>query len=1208
MIPIKNMSIRFKTIATTVFGLVSFMAFTWMNTSFNMDSNLQLARLKSTEYVLLQGVYELQMSLADIERTYEYSFLEADNRELNKGRNLVLEAKSKISELQLIAPDAHARLEKIRLALNTYATAVDEYTKDFIDGRLDDSVIYEVLEQVNKKRSFYEHDLRNYTELIGLDFSNTITHIQEEGDLAVNREIAVGASMITVVVAIAFFLVSRLLMALNHAVSVANEIKKGNLDIEINCSFDAETKRVLEALYTMRDHLKEQKQMVDLTANNQQRLSRLNDAMRGDLTLQELSQQVLSSMAEEFDVLVARLFCLDGDRLEYVSGYAFDERSNRKTTYMLGESLVGQCALDKKVVHIDNIPEDYLKISSAVGRSDPRRLIIFPLVHNYQLKGVIELATFSAFDEEMESYISGGSEGVAIAVSAAISREKLSEMLLQTQAQATAMENQQEELRVTNEELEGQARELRSSEENLQAQQEELRVMNEELEERTRMLDFQKQEILKKNVALEKTKEIMIQKTDQLEMSGKYKSEFLSTMSHELRTPLNSILILSQGLINNNKKTLTEKEVEHAQVIHSSGEDLLSLINDILDLSKVEEGKFELIVDEVTPDELMSVINQQFSYEAEKKGIELKLHIGDVPGMLYLDRHRLNQILRNFLSNAFKFTSRGSVEISILREDKHFKPERKNLLEGEYFVIKVKDTGIGIPMDKQKSIFEAFQQADGTTSREYGGTGLGLTISKELSHIMGGEIKVHSDGEGKGSTFALFLPVSHQVSNVAGRDNGGFVERRTSLETSQLVNHYQDNSQQENQLQANLETTTSNNPTKVDERAVLIIEDDNSFATILAELAEGFGLNPWIESNGEAALALLQEKLPGSIILDLGLPGIGGIAILEILKNNNATKEIPVHVISGRDESASVLAMGAVDLLNKPADKNSIEGLFQKIKQETLESAKRLLIIEDDPVQQQALHDLFSVNDVYFDVVDNGAEAERLLRANDYDCIVMDLRLPDSSGLEILRKLRSLDKNHQVPAIIYTAMDVSREMEAELRKVADRIILKSGNAMDRLLNETSLFLNWVDSQQENERYSRKERHEDSLSDSLEGRHILMVDDDMRNLYSLSAALEDFGIKITTASNGQEALDFLANDHSIELVLMDIMMPVMDGYEAITRIREQNKFTKLPIIALTAKAMQEDRSRCIEVGANDYFPKPIDVPKLKSVMKVWLRQQ
>ncbi len=1189
---VRDLSIRLKVILVAVIGVMGFLVVIWANFNYYLDTNAQLARLKTTEYPILGGAHELQIALADIERTYELSFLESDKDILEEGRQLVLLTKSGIEELQRISPQLSDRLKKLSKHFDEYSTSLDSYTQDFIEGKLDEDIMFEAFEEVSHKRSLYERDLRAFTETLGYDFGDAIQGMQDQGVIAVQREMAIGSVLIISIIFVAYILVRDILSAINSAVSVADEIAKGNLDIKISNLRDDETGRLMHALRTMRNRLKEQRLSDEIRANNQMRITQLNDAMRGDISLERLSQKVLSCMALELNVLVGRLFEVDGGTLNYVSGYAFDASNGEKNSFKFGESLVGQCAVDRNVMVIDDIPENYISVSSGIGKAVPKRLIIFPLIHNEELKGVIELATFAEFDKNMMSYISDGSEGVAIAINSGKSRLKLSNMLAKTQAQAAAMENQKEELRVTNEELEEQARELRNSEESLQAQQEELRVMNEELEERTKMLDHQKKEILKKNSELEKSREVMVQKTDQLEMSGKYKSEFLSTMSHELRTPLNSILILSQGLANNKKNNLSDKEVEHARVIHSSGEDLLSLINDILDLSKVEEGKLELVVDDVTPKDILDVIKQQFSYEAETKNIELISEISKAPALLKIDKHRLNQILRNFLSNAFKFTAMGSITISIAGRDEKLVPTRKDLVDSGYFVIKVVDTGIGIPADKQQSIFEAFQQADGTTSRQYGGTGLGLTISRELSHIMGGEIVVSSDGEGKGSTFAIFLPVFYNdisVESQALSVVSAVVEAESNAEINEAAETL------------NLRLAED----KPDVRSVLIIEDDDNFSEILSDLAVDFGLTPWVESSGEAALLLLKGKLPGAIILDLGLPGISGKNVLEILKKSERTKSIPVHVISGREESDSVLALGAVDFINKPANKNSIEALLKQIKHEATAAVKRLLIIEDDPVQQQALNDLFSVKDIYFDVVDNGSKAEELLRDNDYDCIVMDLRLPDSSGLDILKKLRSLEKNHQVPAIIYTAMDVSREMEAELRKVADRIILKSGNAMDRLLNETSLFLNWVDSQQVGE---RSERVDDDTSQALDGRHILMVDDDMRNLYSLSAALEDYGLDISTAATGQEALDFLAADSSVELILMDIMMPEMDGYEAITRIRKQDKFAKLPIIALTAKAMKEDKSRCIEVGASDYFPKPVDVEKLKSVMKVWLRQK
>jgi len=1184
---IRNLSIRLKVILVAVIGVLGFLVVLGVNFNYYLDSNVQLKRLKTSEYPVLSGAHELQKSLADIERTYESSFLESDRDTLEEGRVLVAETKNGIEKLQRISPHLHERLNKLTKYFDTYSTSLDSYTLDFIEGRLDEDIMFEAFEEVSEKRQRYERDLRGFTETLGYDFGETIQGIQDQGVIAVQSEMGISAILILSIVAIAYVLVRDILAALNTAVSVADAIAKGNLDVKVSSSRDDETGRLMHALRTMRNRLKEQRQDDEKRANNQMRLSKLNDAMRGELTLEQLSQQVLHCMATELNVLVARLFDVEGDTLNYISGYAYESHDNGKNQFLFGESLVGQCALDRQEMVIDDVPEDYISISSAVGKAVPKRLIIFPLIHNDEIKGVIELATFAEFDQDMMSYIKSGSEGVAIAINAAKSRLKLSAVLGKTQAQAAAMENQKEELRVTNEELEEQARELRNSEESLQSQQEELRVMNEELEERTKMLDYQKQEILKKNVELEKSRSVLVQKTDQLEMSGKYKSEFLSTMSHELRTPLNSILILSQGLINNKNNNLVDKEVEHARVIHSSGEDLLSLINDILDLSKVEEGKLELLVDEVSPEDLLSVIRQQFSYEAETKGVELITKAIGAPELLYLDKHRLNQILRNFLSNAFKFTKQGSVTLSMQRKDDSLSPTRQDLVDQDYFIIKVTDTGIGIPKEKQQTIFEAFQQADGTTSRQYGGTGLGLTISRELSHLMGGEIVVHSDGEGKGATFALLLPVKMSGAKIPDEETKNFARPDPEEHPAPDMPEF------------------ALTRVRRDVRSVLIVEDDENFAEVLSDLASDFGLSPWMASSGEDALLLLQEKLPGAIILDLGLPGISGKQVLEALKKGKQTRDIPVHVISGRDESESMLSLGAVDFLNKPASKNSIEALLKQIKHEATTTAKRLLIIEDDPIQQKALNELFSVKDIDFDVIDNGVQAEELLRDNDYDCIVMDLRLPDSSGLDILRRLRALEKNHHVPAIIYTAMDVSREMEAELRKVADRIILKSGNAMDRLLNETSLFLNWVDSQQVD---VRKERVEDDRGETLEGRHVLMVDDDMRNIYSLSAALEDNGLNISTASTGKEALEFLASDDSVELVLMDIMMPVMDGYEAITKIRAQEKFSKLPIIALTAKAMKEDKSRCIEVGASDYFPKPVDVPKLKSVMKVWLRQK
>jgi CheY-like chemotaxis protein/two-component sensor histidine kinase len=660
-----------------------------------------------------------------------------------------------------------------------------------------------------------------------------------------------------------------------------------------------------------------------------------------------------------------------------------------------------------------------------------------------------------------------------------------------------------------------------------------------------------------------------------------------------LRTPLNSILILSSALAQNKRGNLDEKQIEHAQVIHSAGSDLLSLINDILDISKIEEGKMDIIIDDVSVIELGEHFRRNFTHLAESRGLNFSVELDEsVPEHFYTDRQRMEQIIKNLLSNAMKFTeSGGSVRLKIdVPKDQKDLPGQ-NLVPGQTVRLSVIDSGIGIAPEKQRLVFEAFQQADGTTSRKYGGTGLGLTISRELARLLGGDVSLFSEGIGKGTSFMLFLPVG-DVGDVYRDEDSGMPAASPSAAMAAVV--------------ASGKAAAGEEAFVVREKTVLIIEDDTGFSNVLVDLAADYGLEGHVCPDGETGLEYARHYRPSAIILDIGLPGIDGWQVMEKLKADPRTKDIPVHFLSGKDERKKALELGAIDFLTKPISEADIIKAFSKIEKAIAKNVRRLLVVEDSELQHEGIRELFSEKGVSITAVHTGAEALEVLRSQVHDCMILDLTLPDMNGFELLEKIHGNEEYDSVPVIIYTGKELSRDEEAKLRKYADRIILKTERSSERLLNEASLFLHWLESTMPaNPKASPASiEHRD---DVFAGKQLLLVDDDMRNIYALSAQLEEFGFDITIANNGKEALQALEDNPAMDIVLMDIMMPEMDGYEAMSLIRKQSRFQKLPILALTAKAMKDDRAKCIEAGANDYCSKPIDMGKLTSLMRVWLHK-
>ena len=951
--------------------------------------------------------------------------------------------------------------------------------------------------------------------------------------------------------------------------------------------------------------------------------SGLNEIMRGDKDIEDITKDIITYLTKYLNAQVGALYLYNKDKndLTLTSSYAFTRRKGVKTKYTLGEGMVGQCAKEQEIILVSPVPENYIHVESGLGETVPRVILVAPITFEEELIGVIEIGSVHEYDIRTEEFVNASLKSIGISLHSAESRSKVRTLLTQTQAQADELRKQQEELkqtneelqvqqeelRVANEELEEQTKALKKSEQELQAQQEELRVINEELEEKTKSLEIQKKDVLDKNMELEVARANIEQKAKELEISSKYKSEFLANMSHELRTPLNSLLILSRDLADNTKENLEEEQVESAEIIYKSGNDLLVLINEILDLSKIESGKMSLNLENIDLQDIGSNMNMQFRHVAEEKGLQFKVNIHeDAPQSILTDQQRMEQVLKNLLSNAMKFTHQGGITIEFKKPDESLKISREDLKKENALAISITDTGIGIPKDKQLAIFEAFQQVDGSTSRKYGGTGLGLSISRELSKLLGGEIHLTSEVN-KGSVFTLIVPVELNSENE---------ELREKVEITRAENKARFNNQQKvkqpEKTPQNIQTNDlpeenvkdDREDLNPDDRKILIIEDDKNFAQILKKQSREKGFKTIIALSGETGLTLARKYIPDAIILDLKLPGIDGMDVLDVLKDDPKTRHIPVHMMSAYEETIDAFKKGAIGYLMKPPKSEELEQVFTKLEDYIQRKMKDLLLVEDDENMRKSIKTVIGEGDVKITAVGSGSDAIAKLEKGHFDCLVLDLGLPDMTGFELLKALDEHQTISVPPVIVYTGKELTREENETLQKYTNTIIIKGVKSEERLLDETALFLHRVvDNMPQRQKKMITNLHDkDSL---FTDKKILVVDDDMRNVFALSKILTGKGMKVSKAVNGKMALEVIEKEGNFDLVLLDIMMPEMDGYETTKRLREMPKFRNLPVIALTAKAMKDDRQKCIDAGANDYLAKPVNVDKLLSLMRVWL---
>lgn len=913
--------------------------------------------------------------------------------------------------------------------------------------------------------------------------------------------------------------------------------------------------------------------------------SAINESMRGEQETDELSTHIITELCTYLAASVGALYLFNPNRqtLQLSGAYAYQVKKGKIREIELGEGLVGQVALEKRSKQLNDVPSDYLKISSGLGDTAPKTIVIIPVLFEEETIAVIELGLSAEPDEIVNLFLSTITESIGVGINSAVARAQLRDLFMQTQQQAEELESQQEELRTTNEELIHKSEELQASEEELRVQQEELRQTNAELEEKASLLE-------ERNISVNEAREAMSLKAEELEVSSKYKSEFLANMSHELRTPLNSILILARILKENRPENLNEEQLKYAGVIHNAGSDLLTLINDILDLSKIESGKVDLDIEPVRPQEVKQNMESLFMEIARSKKIDYQIILGQgLPERILTDLSRAEQIIKNLLSNAFKFTpENGEIKLEIDIADQQLKYYSENLKNSKQQIISfsVKDSGIGIPQDKQKLIFEAFKQADGTTSRKYGGTGLGLSISKELANILGGEIQVNS-GAGIGSCFTLYLPVVHQSP-----------EQETAPHPEPVV------------LPFISEEPILAPVNKNRKQTLLIVEDDLVFAEVLKDYAIEKGFEPLLAHSGDVGLEMAVKDLPDAIILDVMLPVMDGWSILKRLKDNPQTKHIPIHMMSaGEVKGEKALKEGAIGFLKKPIEQDQLDHAFSVLNSgHILYNFQTVLIIEDHELQSLAVKEQLVEKGIEVAQAFTGQEALDMLENQTFDCIILDLNLPDASGFDLLDQIKTQDRFTHIPVIINTAMELDQDKIAHIMRYSEAMVLKSNKSNDRLIDEVSLFMNKLKKQDKFQTCAKgsvKNKTVSTIEKVLKDKTILITDDDMRNIFALSSALQVYDINIVIANNGREAIEKLEETANIDLVLMDIMMPEMDGYEAMRTIREKREYKKLPIIALTAKAMKNDREKCIEAGANDYIAKPVDIDQLLSMLRVWL---
>ncbi|MBD2410460.1 hypothetical protein FACHB389_26615 [Nostoc calcicola FACHB-389] len=1186
---------------------------------------IETSRKENHTYQVLSQLEDLNLQLTNAETGQRGYIITGEQRYLEPYNAAIESLNQKIKELQkLIAdnPNQQNRLDMLQPLLNERMAVM----KNVIELRQSQS--FEVAQQaiMTDEGKRLMDQIQKLIQAMKNEENVLLKQRSERAQAAARQTLNTTAYSIPLFAAIltliGIILTRHISLPLKRVSDLAQKVADGDLSVNLPES------DVYDGLRLRHDEIGVLKrtfnQMIVNLRNTTQKndeqnwlksnLAEFTQMLQGQRNLENVSRTILSNLAPLVGASVGIFYAMDSINdepvLKLLGSYAYKQRKNLANEFRLGEGLVGQCALEKQRILLTGVPSDYITISSGLGESPPLNIIVLPILFEGQVNAVIELASFAPFNELHLTFLEQLIEILGVFLNNIASQFQTQQLLAESVALTEELQSQQEELQQSNQLLEEQAHELQESQFLVKQSNEELQQLNEELEEKAELLEIQNHEVARKNREIELSRQSLQEKAEQLALSSKYKSEFLANMSHELRTPLNSLLILARLLSDNSLNNLTDKQVEYSRTIYSAGTDLLELINDILDLAKIESGTMSLDIEQVAFVDLQTSLEHTFRQLAENQKLSFAIELEDkLPPVISTDSKRLQQVLKNLLANAFKFTEQGGVklQISMVTETA---PGKEPMV-----AFAVSDTGIGIPVEKQRIIFEAFQQADGTTSRRYGGTGLGLSISRELAQLLGGRIELISQ-PGQGSTFTFYLPLTRKGemgrSTPLGIPQNRFEvkEKITQNVPTTLAPTLETRSTSRDTSSAGKVVSTVNEipddrlTIQSGDRVLLIIEDDDKFARILLDMARQQGFKGIVALQSKQGLALAQQFEPNAIMLDIHMPEMDGWTVLDRLKHNPDTRHIPVHILSVDERQQRGLKLGAITYLQKPVSPEALNQVLSEIKSFIERQVKNLLIVEDDRVQAQSIIELIGNGDVQSTAVGTGKEALDILRSLHFDCMVLDLGLPDMSGFALIEQIKLEPKLMKLPIIVYTGKELSRQEETQLRGLAETIIIKNVRSPERLLDETALFLHRVQANlPPPKRQILEQLHQ--TDPVLANRKILIVDDDLRNIFAITSFLESYHMEVVFAENGRDGIERLLDNPDINIVLMDIMMPEMDGYQTTRAIRQQPQFRSLPIIALTAKAMPGDREKCIEAGASDYITKPVDTEQLLSLLRVWL---
>ncbi len=1079
------------------------------------------------------------IALAETDEELEHSLIKIDNleKEMLQSFSIIQErylgSQADVDKaIELIRNWRDIRDEWVLLARNKQQTKLIAIIKGEGARHVD-----EIHQQMEKLIRFANKKAAEFLENSKIQRDQTITFM-----------ISILGFLILSSILIAHYITRGITAPLKHIKDTATAIAGGELDTDLGLLTGDEIGQLAKSINHMQASLREAQQQQLKTDWHKDGLARLNSFITGNPTMVRLTSDLIVGLCHQLNAQLGTIYILDHDAeppvLNFTAGFGYIPDSTIQSQFRIGEGLIGQAAEEKQPILVSDPPAGYIKIRSSLGDSPPNQLAVFPCYHEETLMAVIEIGLLRPLSESELAFLNEALLAVGIAIEAAETREDLQVALITAQHMT----------------------------EESQAQQVEMEALNEELEEQNQMLHSEQRKV-------ELAQQELKTQAENLAMASRYKSEFLANMSHELRTPLNSLLLLSRGLADNKDKSLREDQVQSAQIIYQSGHDLLDLINEVLDLSKIEAGRMELNVETMRIEDLAGSIQANFKHLTDEKALSLEVALDSrAPKTIRTDRKRLEQVVKNLLSNAIKFTNKGGIKVTFtIPSDR----DRYAL------ALKVTDTGIGIPEDQQERVFEAFRQADGSSSRKFGGTGLGLSISRELADLLGGEIQLQSKPD-EGSTFTILLPL--QAPSIKNVDEL-YPPLQIKAKTKQVTPDAKHVADDRNEI-------------KSGDRSILIVEDDLAFLNILIQESRKHNFKCLASTTGENALKLAIKYKPNAVILDLMLPGMNGWQVLDQLKQNMETRHIPVHIASILDPDYSAMRNGAVGYLQKPASQEGLENVLARLDRVVDSKTRNLLVVEDDKASRHAITQLIGNGVVKIDEAETGAAALKALRENQYDCVILDLGLPDMDGHDLLKKMATDNNIDNPPVVIYTGRELSHDEELKLRDYSDSIIIKDVRSEERLLDEVSLFLHRVIAELPDSKREKIERlyNTDEL---LKDKKILVVDDDMRTLFAVTRVLSEYGMDVIKADGGESALELLAATPDMDLILMDIMMPGLDGYQTIERIRSQQQFKSIPIIALTAKAMPEDRQKCLDAGANDYMTKPIEPISLVSLLRIWL---